>query len=111
MKRREERGEQEEEAHLAGAELATGRREGEMAAAAAAREESLPNVRRLGNRDRAMWTCGASDGSGLRTQIQSVAFSESIQRLTGFVSHFHRTTHASTWPFALSHALTLGAQG
>ena len=34
MKRREERGEQEEEAHLAGAELATGRREGEMAAAA-----------------------------------------------------------------------------
>ena len=110
MKRREERGEQEEEAHLVGAELAAGRREGEMAAAAA-REESLPNVRRLGNRDRAMWTCGASDGSGLRTQIQSVAFSESIQRLTGFVSHFHRTTHASTWPFALSHALTLGAQG
>ena len=110
MKRREERGEQEEEAHLAGAELATGRREGEMAAAAA-REESLPNVRRLGNRDRAMWTCGASDGSGLRTQIQSVAFSESIQWLTGFVSHFHRTTHASTWPFALSHALTLSAQG
>ena len=81
MKRREERGEQEEEAHLAGAELATGRREGEMAAAAA-REESLPNVRRLGNRDRAMWTCGASDGSGLRfSQLPSASLSNGSQDL------------------------------